>query len=94
VPSDLKIDLGVGEEVEVTRGKETFFPVKFNGFDVGPISVRVVRREEETGEEAYIRAATSAAVMFQAEFDLKLAQYFDRLRGVNKRVEQLKIKRG
>jgi hypothetical protein len=81
------MDLDPGDPVRVTIGKETFFPIKFNGFDVGPVEASTTVRGDETPEDAYVRAATAAEVMFAAQFEVKMRQYFERLARVDEGVE-------
>ena len=64
-------DLDPGDELGVTLGAETFRPVKYNAFSVGPISVRVRVRQGEKAADAYARARRMAEVAFEAEFELK-----------------------
>lgn len=64
-----------GDFVTVTIGKESFCPVKYNGFDVGPIAVSVTVREGETHAGAYRRARLAASVLFEAEFDLRVEEF-------------------
>jgi len=90
----VKMDLERGDAVEVTVGKETFFPVKFNGFDVGPVTAKTTVRDRETPEDAYVRAATAAEVMFAAQFDVKMRQYFERFERVGDETDRRKIRRG
>ena len=57
--------------MSVTLGSETFSPVKYNTFSVGPITVRVKVRQGEGAADAYARARRMAEVAFEAEFELK-----------------------
>jgi hypothetical protein len=83
-----------GGSIEVTCGRETFFPIKFNGFDVGPVTVRTQVRAGETAREAYSRAAAAARAMFSAAFDVKLGDYLDRLGDVAEECDRRRLKRG
>lgn len=85
--TNAKVELDAGDTVDATIGKETFYPIKFNGFDVGPIRVTTTVREGETGDDAFLRARGSAEAMFLAEFDLKLRDYFKRLERVGDETE-------
>lgn len=53
--------------------------MKYNGFDVGPVTVRTTVQPGEGYSEAYARARTAAYAMFEAEFKIKNKQYRDRL---------------
>jgi len=83
-----------GGAIEVACGKETFFPIKYNGFDVGPVTVRTQIRAGETARQACARAAAAARVMFASEFDLKLGDYLDRLGEVVEECDRRRLKRG
>lgn len=73
-----------GDSVSVTAGKEIFFPVKFQGFEVGPISFQTAIGPGESLEQAYGRASSVVAAMFEAEFNMKRVDYFRRLGIVEK----------
>src|SRR5690349_15140793 len=45
-----------GDSITVTIGKEILYPVKFNGVEVGPLSMTVRIRQGETAGKAYERA--------------------------------------
>ena len=64
-----------GDSVEISIGKSVLWPIKFNGFEVGPITLSVRVRKGETIADAYSRARLSAAVLFQAEYDIKLLEF-------------------
>jgi len=72
-------ELGAGATITVTIGKEVFWPVKHNGFEVGPISVAITVGTGESARDAYVRARTVAATMFEAEFELRRVQFFNHL---------------
>lgn len=73
------MNLDIGDAVTITLGKETFFPEKYNGFDVGPLSATVRLRAGETLDELWLRAHRVLDVMFEAEFELKNRQWRPRL---------------
>ncbi len=68
-----------GDEVTFTAGRELYAPVKYNNFEVGPVTVKTCVGPGETAAEAYARAAVAAKTMFEAEFHLKRIEYFQRL---------------
>jgi hypothetical protein len=70
----------VGDWVEATAGKELFFPIKFQSFEVGPITVGVHTREGETYATAFMRASLAAEELFEAEFEVKLRGFADRVK--------------
>jgi len=70
---DLKI-------VAVTVGPETYSPIKYNSFTVGPITVGCDIKPGETIEGAYIRAHIQAAALLECEYKLSLARHFGRLK--------------
>lgn len=86
--ADALSGLGPGDVVTVTKGKEVFFPVKFNGFDVGPLSATTVIREGEDSGEAYSRARSSLEVLFRVEYELAAKEYFERLADVQARADK------
>lgn len=72
-------ELSEGDEIDVTVGKSTFYPVKHNGFDVGPIRVTVrLDRGESTGD-AFRRARLVATQLYEAEFQIRLKEFSDML---------------
>lgn len=71
-------DLDVGDVLEVTVGKETFSPVKYHTFDVGPVTVRGSVRDGEDALGAYMRLYESALVLFSTEFEAKCKAFFGR----------------
>jgi len=46
----------VGDEITVTVGAQTFSPVRYNSFTVGPFSMKTIVKENETLDEAFARA--------------------------------------
>lgn len=68
-----------GDRVLVTIGKQILYPVKYNGFEVGPLSLEVQLDPGETFEAAYQRARLVLAQLFEAEYDLQLRAFKDRL---------------
>lgn len=80
--------LQAGDRLGVSIGKETYFPIKFNGFDVGPVSIETTVREGESGADAYLRVRGAAEAIFQAEYEVKVKDYFDRLRKTGERADR------
>lgn len=70
----------VFETVLVTVGPETFSPVKYNSFSVGPISATARVEPGETLSSAYSRAYHNAHALFDAEYQIAVQRYFDRIR--------------
>ncbi len=73
-----------GDRIHFTAGKETFYPGRAIGFEVGPITVETSIGPGEEAGDAYARAVTTAYVMFEAEFHQKRVTYFKRLAEVGK----------
>lgn len=71
-----------GDTVTFTVGRELFAPVKYNTFEVGPISVTTTVGPGETMADAFARAHAMAYVMFESEFHLKRVQYFERMASI------------
>ena len=69
-----------GDEVSWTAGKETFCPVKFHGFEVGPVTVTTRVRPRETAADAIARAKAVATAAWEAEFEEKLKLHLERVR--------------
>ena len=59
----------------LTMGKTTLFPVKFEGFEVGPISATVTVKEGETYGDVWQRARAALEQLYEAEFDLRLREF-------------------
>jgi hypothetical protein len=72
--------LEVGDSLTVTIGCETFCPVKFHPYQVGPLSTTVRVREGETGFDAYLRARGFLAKLVQVEFEVHTKEMFGRIR--------------
>lgn len=64
-----------GASVTVTIGKTNLCPVKYNGFDVGPLSMTVKVGRTETPVEAYQRARLVLTELYEAEFSLRLQDF-------------------
>lgn len=73
-----------GDTVSFTAGKETFYPGREVGFEVGPITVQTTVGPGEDTSSAYVRAVETAYVMFEAEFAQKRVGYFKRLEELSK----------
>lgn len=68
-----------GDRFTVTAGQEKFSPVKYHSFDVGPVTFETTVGPGEDAAAAYARASSVAHAMFEAEFQLKRADYWRRL---------------
>ncbi len=68
-----------GDVFTVTVGEEKFFPVKFQGFTVGPVAYTTALGPGEDAASAYARASAVAHAMFEAEFQMKRVDYWRRL---------------
>jgi hypothetical protein len=73
------------ETLTISIGRETFSPVKYNTFEVGPFSTSIRLEPGEDIEHAYLRGRARLLALVETEFNLK-RQEFDshlkRLRGV------------
>lgn len=78
------LDLRPGEKLLVTLGPQKFFPVKFNGFEVGPFAAELTVREGETGEQTFLRAHSMLSRLDEAEFALSWDRCKQRLRKIEK----------
>tara|TARA_Y100000034_G_scaffold66224_1_gene79923 strand:+ start:4363 stop:4626 length:264 start_codon:yes stop_codon:yes gene_type:complete len=63
----------------VTWPEETFHPVQYNGFRIGPFSMTVEVPDGQL-EKVYLIAMKKLAVMAKAQFDSKLEGFTKRLR--------------
>jgi hypothetical protein len=72
--------LGAGDTLTVTIGSETFCPVKYHPYVVGPLSVSVRVREGESGFDAYQRAREFLTKLVQVEFEVRTKEMFGRIR--------------
>jgi len=80
--------LDAGDSVTFTVGKETFCPVKFHAFEVGPFSATVRVRDGEDPLRAIARARDAAQGMFDAEYQAKLGGFLGRVRDAAYAAEQ------
>ena len=64
-----------GASITVTIGKTNLCPVKYNGFDVGPLSMTVKVGRMETPVQAYQRARLLLTELYEAEFSLRLQDF-------------------
>jgi len=64
-----------GDSLTVTIGKEIIFPVKFNGVEVGPLSMTVRIRVGETAGQAYTRARIVLEHLFETEFAVRIKDF-------------------
>ncbi len=72
-------NLDPGDKLTITLGQESFAPVAYNSFTVGPYSTTVTVRKGEGVEDAYLRAYQILSQIFEVEFKLKRKQYFQHL---------------
>lgn len=80
--------LAGGDTFTVTTGQETYYPVKYNGYTVGPVSHTTSVRAGESAEDAWMRASLVCELLFEAEFQVKTELYFKRLREVRLRARR------
>jgi hypothetical protein len=64
-----------GDRVKVTIGKMMFCPVKYQGYEVGPLSLEVEVQDGEDYLAAYNRARLLLTVMFEAEHELQRKEF-------------------
>jgi hypothetical protein len=70
--------LDEGDVITVTHGAETYQLGPFASFTTGPVSLSITIRKGEAIDQAYARAHRVLDVAFEAEFELKRHQYFQR----------------
>lgn len=64
--------------VTVTFGKETFSPIQFYSFEVGPFSATTQVLEGETLDQAVVRARIRLEAIHKEEFESKLRGHIER----------------
>jgi len=78
-PAAFDAALRPGDTLTVVIGAETYYPVKFNGFTVGPLSATTVIRPDEKAGDAYSRVHRYLSVLFETELQIKRQQFKARL---------------
>jgi hypothetical protein len=79
--------LQVGDSLSLTVGPDTYFPIKFNGFTVGPIAASTKVRDGENGADAWLRLHRFVDELFAAEFEIRKVEYFRNLQTVGAEAE-------
>lgn len=74
------VALGGVTEIEVSVGPETYSPVSYNSFTVGPVRVRMKVDPGETVAEAYRRAYLQVHLLFEVEFGVAVGEHLRRLK--------------
>lgn len=74
------LNVDPGTELLVTIGVQTFFPIQFNGFAVGPFSLTVRIRDGESIAKAYARARAQLEELFETEYQIQSNSFRDRVR--------------
>ena len=64
------------DTLEVTLGEETFTPIPYNTFKVGPFIYKTVVQDNETDEEAFDRAYGFLERMARKSFIKKRNDFF------------------
>lgn len=62
-----------------TRGREVFWPLKFHSVEVGPFSVSLNPRANESYAELADRAYELLEELFAQEFERTIERYLDRV---------------
>ena len=75
---DIDGALSPGDTLTVTMGAETFSPVQYHPFTVGPFTATTTIRPGETASDASIRVYDLLSVLFRHEFDMKAREHNDR----------------
>jgi hypothetical protein len=73
---------GPGFELELSIGPNTYAPVKYNTFTVGPVRVKIQPGESELLRDTYARAVRTASMLYELEFAASLRRYLADLRRV------------
>lgn len=67
------------ETITVTYGAQTFSPVRYNSFTVGPFSYTTIQKPDETLVQAYQRAWEYLQKIASHNYTLVRAEYYSRL---------------
>lgn len=78
--------LDVGDKFTFTRGAETYTPVSYFPYTVGPFSVTITLREGEGLDEFCLRAQRFLNTVFEAEFEIQSKQWVERMGDSGKHV--------
>lgn len=81
-----------GMAITVTYPKETYFPIKFNGFDVGGLALTARVEPGETVAEVHSRLWAELKALVDEEFEDKLDAYVRRIRQADAAVEDKAFK--
>lgn len=77
-----------------TKGKETYTPIRFHSFEVGPFSVTLEPKSDgETWRELSKRGEALAESVFQDHYAKAIERYFDRVEDAGRRAKQRKESR-
>lgn len=72
------------KEITVTLGKMVFYPVKYNGFEVGPISMTVELGPDDDVVERTAEVRGMLIGLFEAEFERWSNAFADQLKRVSR----------
>jgi hypothetical protein len=85
---------GPGFELVLTRGPNTYSPVKYNSFTVGPVSVRIQPGDQESISATYARADAMVSALYDAEYSRAFNVYIADLRRSVAQVKACSTDRG
>lgn len=80
--AELQQAVSAGDTMTVTMGRTTLSPEKYNTFDIGPLSMTVSVRQDETAAQAYTRARAALEHLYEAEVELRTAEFKEHLQRV------------
>jgi hypothetical protein len=78
--TSVAIDVDRYESFAVTMGSETFSPISYNSFTVGPFSLTVRIMRGESFEGAFDTAMEKLEALFKREYETKLAEHLERVK--------------
>lgn len=81
-PASMPALVAAGDSLTITMGKEVYYPggsQKFNGFEVGPMSITVTIRAGESAAQAWVRGRSVLEHLFEAELDLRISEFVEHL---------------
>lgn len=65
------------DKISVTAGQETFSPIPYHSFTIGPVTIETTIADGETMEQAYERAYALAAKLLKSQYEPKLEEFFE-----------------
>lgn len=84
--------LVVGDVITVTHGPETFTPIKYHTFTIGPFTANTHVLPCETAADAYRRAMSELRKLMEAEFEARCRGYLERVKATREIREAMRVR--